>query len=87
MTAAPTIKMLNDSTPAYSARILEDGFAGYAAGSIVSTFCLEAHEIFTPGQSYYAVLNTEAVRGLGHGTGSMAFMARAPDIRVHGRPY
>jgi hypothetical protein len=62
-TAAPTIKMLSDSTPAYTARILEDGFAGYSAGAIVSTFCLEAHEYFTPGQYYYAVLNTSAVKG------------------------
>jgi hypothetical protein len=62
-TAAPTIKMLNDSTPAYTAQILQDGFAGYAAGSVVSTFCMEANEYFTPGNSYYAVLNTSAVKG------------------------
>jgi hypothetical protein len=62
-TAAPTIKMLNDSVPAYQAQILQDGFAGYAAGSVVSTFCLEVSEYFTPGNSYYAVLNTEAVKG------------------------
>jgi hypothetical protein len=61
--AAPTIKMLNDSTPAYTAQILEDGFAGYAAGSVVSTFCLEVSEYFNPGSSYYAVLNTAAVKG------------------------
>jgi hypothetical protein len=62
-TAAPTIKMLNDSTPAYSAQILQNGFAGYSEGAIVSTFCMEASEYFTPGQSYYAVLNTSAVKG------------------------
>jgi hypothetical protein len=64
-TAAPTIKMLNDSVPAYKAQILQDGFAGYAAGSVVSTFCLEVDEYFTPGQSYYANLNinNEAVSG------------------------
>jgi hypothetical protein len=62
-TAAPTIKMLNDSSPAYTAKILQDGFGGYAAGSVISTFCMEAHEYFTPGQSYYAVINTRAVKG------------------------
>lgn len=61
--AGPTIKMLSDTTPAYSAQILEDGFAGYAAGSVVSTFCLEQHEQFYPNTSYYAVLGTEAVSG------------------------
>jgi hypothetical protein len=61
--AAPTIKMLNDYTPSYTAQILQDGFAGYSTGSVVSTFCMEASEYFTPGQSYYAVLNTEAVKG------------------------
>lgn len=62
-TAAPTIKMLNDWTAAYSAQILEDGFAGYSAGEIVPTFCLEKNESFDPGKSYYAVLNTAAVNG------------------------
>jgi hypothetical protein len=57
--AAPTIKMLNDSVPAYQAQILQDGFAGYTAGTVVSTFCLEANEYFTPGNSYYAVLNKD----------------------------
>ena len=62
-TAAPTIKMLNDSTPAYTVQILEDGFAGYSAGTILPTFCMEVNEYFTPGHSYYAVLNTSAVKG------------------------
>ena len=61
--AAPTIKMLNDSTPAYQFKILQDGFAGYSAGTIMDTFCLESHEVFYPGTSYYAVLNTEAITG------------------------
>lgn len=61
--AAPTIKMLNDSSPAYTIEILQDGFAGYAAGAILPSFCLEVNENFTPGHSYYAVLNTSAVRG------------------------
>ncbi len=61
--AGPTIKMLNDSTPAYAFQILEDGFAGYAAGTILPTFCLEYHETFTPNTSYYAVLGTAAVKG------------------------
>lgn len=63
--AAPTftITMLSDWTPSYTALILEDGFAGYAAGTTVSTFCMEAREYFYPGHSYYAVLNTDAVKG------------------------
>lgn len=63
VSAAYTIKMLNDWSPSYTAMILEDGFAGYSAGTIVSTFCMEAREYFYPGHSYYAVLNTEAVKG------------------------
>jgi hypothetical protein len=62
-TAGPTIKMLNDWTPSYTAQILEDGFAGYSAGTILPTFCLEVSEYFNPGNSYYAVLNTAAVKG------------------------
>ncbi len=61
--AGPTIKMLNDSTPAYQFKILEDGFAGYAAGTILPTFCLEVSETFTTGTSYYAVIGTAAVKG------------------------
>jgi hypothetical protein len=62
-TAGPTIKMLNDSVPAYSAQILEDGFAGYSAGTILPTFCLEVKEYFNPGNSYYASLSYEAKKG------------------------
>jgi hypothetical protein len=64
-TAAPTIQMMNDSTPAYTAKILQDGFAGYAAGTILPTFCLEINEYFTPGNSYYADLNINnaAIKG------------------------
>lgn len=61
--AGPTIKMLNDSTPAYSMQILEDGFAGYSSGTVLSTFCLEYHETFSPGHSYYATLGTDAISG------------------------
>ncbi len=61
--AGPTIKMLNDSTPSYTFKILEDGFAGYDAGTVMDTFCLEYHEVFYPGTSYYAVLGTAAVSG------------------------
>lgn len=57
----PTIQMLNDSTPAYSMKILEDGFGGHAAGTVLSSFCVEKYEDFNPGSVYYAVLNTEAV--------------------------
>lgn len=60
---APTIKMLNDSVPAYSFEVLEDGFGGYSAGTILPTFCLEYHEYFYPNTSYYAVLGTSAVNG------------------------
>ena len=62
---AETIQMLNDSTPAFSMKILEDGFAGYAAGTVLQnlTFCVERDEYFNPGSKYYAVLNTEAVAG------------------------
>ena len=42
--AGPTIKMLNDSTPSYTFQVLEDGFAGYSAGTIMDTYCLELHE-------------------------------------------
>lgn len=61
--AAPTIQMMKDPVPAYTFKILEDGFAGYSAGTIMPTFCMEYHENFRPGRSYYAVLNTAAVRG------------------------
>lgn len=61
--AGPTIKMLNDSTPSYTFEILEDGFGGYTAGTILPTFCLEYHETFTPNTSYYAVIGTSAVKG------------------------
>lgn len=61
--AGPTVKMLRDSSPAYSAKILEDGFAGYSAGTVIPSFCLEYHEYFNPGSSYYAYLSTEAVSG------------------------
>ncbi len=61
--AGPTIRMLNDSTPAYTFQILEDGFAGYDAGMVLPTYCLEQHEVFTPGASYYAVLGTAAING------------------------
>lgn len=61
--AGPTIQMLNDSVPSYTMMILEDGFAGYSAGDIISTFCVEKNEYFTPGGSYYAAINTAAVSG------------------------
>jgi hypothetical protein len=61
--AGPTIKMLQDSTPAYQFKILEDGFGGYAAETILSTFCLEVSETFTTGTSYSAVIGTAAVTG------------------------
>jgi hypothetical protein len=61
--AGPTIKMLNDSTPSYTFQVLENGFAGYSAGTVMSTYCLEYHEYFTPGSSYYAVLGTAAISG------------------------
>ncbi|MBN1980069.1 MAG: PEP-CTERM sorting domain-containing protein [Chitinivibrionales bacterium] len=60
---APTIQMLNDDTPAYSMKILEDGFGGYSAGTVISSFCVEKDEYFHPGSSYYAVINTAAIRG------------------------
>jgi hypothetical protein len=61
--AGQTIKMLNDSSPAYSMQILEDGFAGHSAGTVLPSFCLEKHEHFKPGTSYYGVVNTEAISG------------------------
>lgn len=60
---AETIQMLNDSTPAYSMKILEEGFGGYSVGTVVSTFCVEKNEYFRPGSKYYAVLNTETTAG------------------------
>lgn len=58
-----TIQMLDDSTPGYSLKILEDGFAGYGAGTVLTTFCVEKDEYFKPGSMYYAVINTAAVNG------------------------
>ncbi len=60
---AETIQMLNDSTPAFSMKILEDGFAGYNTGTVLQSFCVERNEYFNPGSKYYAVLNTAAVNG------------------------
>ena len=60
---AETIQMLNDSTPAYSMKILEEGFGGYSVGTVLSTFCVEKNENFRPGNEYYAVLNTAAISG------------------------
>ena len=78
-TAAPTIKMLNDSTPAYTAKILQDGFAGFSAGTIVSTFCMEAHEYFHAGPVLLCRAEYQS-RKRRTGLVSMAFMAMAPDI-------
>lgn len=61
--AGPTIRMLNDSTPSYTFKILEEGFSGYSTGTIMNTYCLEYHEHFYPGTSYYAVLNTLSLQG------------------------
>lgn len=61
--AGPTIQMLNDWTPSYTFKVLEDGFAGYSAGTVMDTYCLEYHEYFSPGSSYYAVLNTMSLNG------------------------
>ena len=55
--------MLNDWTSPYSMEILEDGFGGYSAGTVLSTFCLEKYEYFTPGDSYYALISTAADGG------------------------
>jgi len=60
---AETIQMLNDSTPSYSMEVLEDGFAGYSVGDVISTFCVEKNETFYPGSSYYAVINDAAICG------------------------
>lgn len=61
--AAETIQMLYDPTPGYSLKILEDGFGGYEAGTVLTSFCVEKNEHFTPGSSYYAVINTASVNG------------------------
>ena len=37
----PTIRMTNDSSPAYTMEILEDGFGGMATGTQISTFCVD----------------------------------------------
>ncbi len=60
---AETVKMLNDWTSPYSMQILEDGFGGHSAGTVLSTFCLEKCETFTPGNSYYALISTAADGG------------------------
>lgn len=66
---AETVKMLDDWTSPFSMEILEDGFGGYDAGDVLSTFCLEKYEDFTPGTSYYAVISTAADGG-GYGRGT-----------------
>jgi hypothetical protein len=65
--ASPTIKMLNDPTPAYSMQVLENGFAGYSTGAILSTFCVESKEHFSFGGSYYAVVNDKTSYGGANG--------------------
>jgi hypothetical protein len=75
--AAPTVKMLNDSTPAYTLQVLTQ--VGDVNPGVYSSFCLEKYEYFTPGSSYYAVVNADfqAVTGGkdwvgGFGSGSVA---------------
>lgn len=85
-TAAPTIKMLNDSTPAYTAQILQDGFAGYSAGTTISTFCLEVNEYFTPGNSYYAVLNANDAAEKGGMDWANSIYGQGPRHNVNSDP-
>ena len=57
------VRMMNDSSPSYSLKILDDGFAGYAAGTILPSFCLERSENFAGGTNYYGVLSNGAIYG------------------------
>jgi len=74
--AAPTITMLDDPTPSYSMQVVENGFAGYSSGSVLSTFCVESEEQFNLGGSYYAVLSDKTSPG-GSGGGSDSLDARS----------
>ncbi|MEN6309188.1 MAG: hypothetical protein ABFD91_15685 [Anaerohalosphaeraceae bacterium] len=69
--AAPTkIKAIADGaplSPAYEFMVTNGTLGIYSAPQSFRTFCLEAGETFTNGVTYFAVINTAAVKG---GTGS-----------------
>lgn len=69
--AAPTkIKAIADGaplSPAYEFKVMQGSLGIYSSGDNFRSFCLEAGETFTNGTTYFAVMNTAAVKG---GTGS-----------------
>jgi len=69
--AAPTtVKAIADGaplSPAYEFKVTSGSLGIYTVGQNFRTFCMEAGETFANGVTYYAVINTEAVKG---GTGT-----------------
>ncbi len=53
--AAVNLKMLNDSTPAYTMQVLTQ--IGDVKPGVYASICIEKDETFTPGASYYGVMN------------------------------
>lgn len=69
--AAPTtVKAIADGaplSPAYEFKVTSGSLGIYTVGQNFRTFCMEAGETFANGVTYYAVINTAAVKG---GTGT-----------------
>ncbi len=61
--AAVNLKMLNDSTPAYTMQVLEQ--IGDVKPGVYASICIEKDETFSLNTSYYGVMNEnyEATRG------------------------
>ncbi|MEN6309191.1 MAG: hypothetical protein ABFD91_15700 [Anaerohalosphaeraceae bacterium] len=53
--AAVNLKMLNDRTPAYTMQVQEQ--IGDVKPGVYTSICIEKDETFTPGVSYYGVMN------------------------------
>lgn len=48
----------------YIATVVESAIPGHDVGTSFNTFCLEAQIYFTPGQTYYASIDTVAAEGI-----------------------
>lgn len=61
--AAVNLKMLNDSTPAYTMQVLTQ--IGDVKPGVYASICIEKNETFSQNTSYYGVMNTayQAVQG------------------------
>lgn len=75
--AAVNLKMLDDSTPAYTLQVISQ--IGDVKPGVYASICIEKNETFTPKTSYYAEMNTlsQAVQGgnvwvNGFGSGTVA---------------